>query len=118
MSDKGIFIDCCMTGFCCGYRRDSHFGGVSYMPDEVVPPGIDVYFKNGERFIPVDKDDTCIYLEKLNNGFTRCSIHEKRPRTCRLYNCLTEKKVKYLNVIVRETEGKVNNGSTDTNTTE
>jgi len=91
-----------MTGYCCGYRRDSYFGGASYMPDEVIPEGVKTYEKDSEHFIPVDKEDTCIYLVKLNNGFTRCSIHEKRPMTCRLYNCLTEKKVRYLHVIAEE----------------
>jgi len=101
-----MFVDCCMTGYCCGYRRDSYFGGVSYMPDEAVPEGVQTYWKDNEKFIPVDADDVCVYLEKLNNGFTKCSIHDKRPRTCRLYSCLTEKKVKYLSVIVEELKGK------------
>lgn len=95
-------IDCCMTGYCCGYRRDSYFGGVSYMEDEEVPVGVITVEKNGERFIPVDDDDVCIYLEKLNNGFARCGIHEEKPRTCKLYNCLTIKKAKYVQVIVDE----------------
>ena len=100
------FVDCCMTGYCCGYRRESHFGGVSYMPDEAIPEGVETYEKEGEHFIPVDDDNVCIYLEKLNNGFTRCSIYNKRPRTCRLYNCLTEKKVKQINVIIEELKAK------------
>ena len=101
-----MFVDCCMTGYCCGYRRDSHFGGVSYMPDEEIPEGVKTYHRDGENFIPVDDNDTCIYLEKLNNGFTRCSIHGKRPRTCRLYNCLTEKKVIQITDIVNELKEK------------
>ena len=101
-----MFVDCCMTGYCCGYRRESHFGGVSYMPGEDIPEGIETYEKEGEYFIPVDGQDTCIYLEKLNNGFTRCSVHDKRPRTCRLYNCLTEKKVKYLSIIIEGLKDK------------
>ena len=101
-----MMVDCCMTGYCCGYRRDSYFGGVSYMPDEEIPEGIETYKKDGEHFILVDDEDTCIYLEKLNNGFTRCSIYDKRPRTCRLYNCLTEKKVKYIGVIIEELKDK------------
>ena len=76
------------------------------MPDETVPDDVETYEKDGEYFIPVNDDDVCIYLEVLNNGFTRCSIHEKKPRTCRLYNCLTEKKVNYINVIVNELKGK------------
>ena len=76
------------------------------MPDEEIPDGVQTYTKDSERFIPVDEDDTCVYLKKLNNGFTRCGIHDKRPRTCRLYNCLTEKKVRYLNAIVDELRGK------------
>ena len=76
------------------------------MPGEEIPEGVETYEKDGEHFIPVDDDDVCIYLEVLNNGFTRCSIHEKKPRTCKLYNCLTVKKVKYINVIVNELKGK------------
>lgn len=76
------------------------------MPDEPVPCGVETYERDGEHFIPVDKDDTCIYLVKLDNGFTRCSIHEKRPRTCRLYNCLTEKKIVYLRAIVDELKAR------------
>jgi Fe-S-cluster containining protein len=91
-----------MTGYCCGYRRDSHFGGSSYMPGEPVPEGVETYERDGEHFIPVDADDICVHLVKLNNGFTRCAIHDKRPKTCRLYSCLTEKKVVYLNAIAEE----------------
>jgi len=40
-----------MCGYCCGYRRDTYFGGSSY--------------EDGTT-IPVDEDDVCIYLEKLN----------------------------------------------------
>jgi Fe-S-cluster containining protein len=76
------------------------------MPDEKIPDGVATYEKDGEHFIPVDDEDICIYLERLDNGFTRCGIHEKRPRTCRLYNCLTEKKVRYLGVIVDELQRK------------
>jgi len=76
------------------------------MPDEKVPNGVTTYKKNGECFIPVDDEDTCIYLERLDNGFTRCGIHEKRPRTCRLYDCLTEKKVRYLRAIADELEAR------------
>ena len=76
------------------------------MPDEDIPAGIETYEKDGEYFIPVDGDDVCIYLEKLNNGFTRCRIHDKRPRTCRLYNCMTVNKVKQINVIIEELKGK------------
>ena len=72
------------------------------MPDEPVPEGVETYDRDGEHFIPVDEDDICIYLGKLNNGFTRCGIHDKRPRTCRLYSCLTKKKAVYLEAIAAE----------------
>lgn len=94
------FVDCVMCGYCCGYRRDSHFGGCSYSKDEKVPSNITT-IKDEEGFtIPVDKDDTCIYLEKLNNGFARCSIQDKKPKMCKLYSCMTLKKARYLQTIV------------------
>ncbi|KYK22694.1 hypothetical protein AYK24_00270 [Thermoplasmatales archaeon SG8-52-4] len=76
------------------------------MPDEEVPENIEVV-KSEEGFtIPVDEDDVCIYLEKLDNGFTRCTIQDKKPRMCKLYYCLTENKVKRLKVIVDELKEK------------
>jgi len=101
-----FFVDCCRTGYCCGYRRDSYFGGVSYQQGEIIPDGVEVYEKEGEWFIPVDEEDTCIYLEKLNNGFTSCRIHDKRPKTCKFYNCLTEKKIVQLQPIIEHLKGK------------
>lgn len=109
-----MFVECCRTGYCCGYRRDSYFGGVSFQPDEVVPPGVEVIFRDGERFIPVDEDDVCIYLKKLDNGFAECGIHDKKPLTCRLYNCMTVKKAKYVQVIVDELKEKADNGYANT----
>jgi len=95
-------VDCIMCGYCCGYRRETHFGGASYAPDEKVPDGIEVV-KSEEGFtIPVDEDDTCVYLEKLDNGFARCSIHEKRPIMCRLFYCLPKQKARQLQTIVDE----------------
>ena len=101
-----LFVDCVRSCFCCGYRRDSHFGVVSYLEDETIPDDVQTIKRDDEYFIPVDDDDTCIYLVKENNGFTSCGIHDKRPRTCRLYSCLTEKKVKYLEVITDELREK------------
>lgn len=76
------------------------------MPDEEVPEGIEVV-KTEEGFtIPVDEDDVCIYLEKLDNGFTRCTIQDKKPRMCKLYYCLPENKVKQLQVIIEELKEK------------
>jgi len=108
MNDRKIKdkVECIMCGYCCGYRRNYEFGGASYMPDEEVPENIEVV-KSEEGFtIPVDEDDVCIYLEKLDNGFTRCTIQDKKPRMCKLYYCLTENKVKRLKVIVDELKEK------------
>lgn len=76
------------------------------MADETIPSGIVTIEKEGKQYIPVDEWDVCIYLEKLNNGFTRCLIHNKKPRMCRLYNCLTEKKIKYIQAITEELKDK------------
>ncbi len=76
------------------------------MEGETIPEGVETIKKGNEYFIPVDKDDTCIYLEKLNNGFSRCKIHDKRPKTCQLYNCLTEKKITQLKPIIEYLRGK------------
>ena len=101
-----FFVDCVQCGYCCGYRRDSNFGGCSYSEDEIVPP--DIITTPGEfgPTVPVDEDDTCIYLVKLNNGFAKCMIQDKKPKMCKLYYCLTEKKVKYLRVITEELQTK------------
>ncbi len=95
-----FFLDCIQCGHCCGYRRDSHFGGCSYSENEKIPPGIKTIKKGNEFFIPVDENDVCVYLVKLNNGFAKCGIQDKKPNVCKLYNCLTEKKIRYLQVIV------------------
>ncbi len=95
-------LDCIQCGYGCGYRRDYHFGGVAYAHDEPVPKGVEAYWTEEGYAIPVDQDDVCIYLEKLDNGFTRCKIHDKKPRVCKLYYCLTEAKVRQLQTIVDE----------------
>ena len=98
-------VDCCRTGYCCGNGRDSALGDWAYV-DEPVPEGVTTIEKDGEYLLPVDDDGTCIYLEIHDNGFTSCSIQDKKPKMCALYNCLTEKKIKYINVIVEELKGK------------
>ena len=95
-------VDCIMCGYCCGYRRETEFGGASYAFDEEVPDGIEVVKDEWGYTIPVDEDDTCIYLEKLDNGFARCSIHDKRPNMCRLFYCLPQQKARQLQTIVNE----------------
>jgi Fe-S-cluster containining protein len=95
-----VSVECVMCGYCCGYRRDSHFGGCSYAESEVIPPGIYTVPGSDGTTIPVDSDDVCIYLEKLDNGFARCSIQSEKPAMCKLYNCLTLKKARYLQAIV------------------
>ena len=99
-------VDCIMCGFCCGYRRESEFGGVSYAVGETVPEGVEVVKKGEDFMIPVDEDDTCIYLKKLDNGFARCSIHDKRPEMCRKFYCLPEQKARQLLPIVEELKEK------------
>lgn len=111
------FIECCRTGHCCGLYRnhsnDKHSEGiVAYVKGEKIPEGVETTQIDEDNFIPVNEKGTCIYLEKLNNGFTKCSIYEKRPKMCRLYNCLTEKKIRYLGIIIEELKS---NGCTDTN---
>lgn len=101
-----MMVDCCMTGYCCGYRRESYFGGCAYSENEAIPKDVITEKRGNEYYIPVDEDDVCIYLEKQNNGFARCGIHEKKPKMCKLYNCLTEKKIKYISVIVEDLKAK------------
>ena len=84
-------LECIQCGFCCGYRRDSHFGGCSYLDGTMVP---------------VDENDVCIHLEVLNNGFTRCGIHKLRPEMCSLYYCLMEQKISSLCNIIKHIEKK------------
>ena len=95
-------VDCIMCGYCCGYRRDTPFGGASYAFDEEVPEGIEVVETDEGYTIPVDEDDTCIYLEKLDNGFARCSIHDRKPIMCKKFYCLTQQKARQLQTIVNE----------------
>lgn len=95
-------LTCIQCGYGCGYRRDTPFGGVSYGLDEEVPEDVEIVERNGEKFIPVDENDTCIYLVKFDNGFTKCGIHEKKPKTCRLFYCLPEQKARQLQIIVDE----------------
>ena len=95
-------LQCVMCGYCCGFRRETQFGGCSYEKNEPVPEGIEVE-KTDEGFtIPVDEDDICIYLKKLDNGFARCGIHDKRPKMCRLFYCLPVQKARQLQTIVDE----------------
>lgn len=104
MMDKLIGeLDCIRCGYCCGYRRDSHFGGCSYSEEEEIPEGIEV---NENKTIPVDEDDICIYLKKLDNGFAICRIHDKRPIMCRLYYCMIETKIKELGKVKKFLEEK------------
>jgi Fe-S-cluster containining protein len=95
-------VDCVMCGYCCGYRRETEFGGASYAENEPIPEGIKVKKTDEGYTILVDEDDTCIYLEKLDNGFARCSIHDKRPKMCKLFYCLTQQKARQLQTIVDE----------------
>ena len=99
-------LDCIQCGFCCGYRRDSEFGGAMYEIGDPVPEGIEVVETELGFVIPVDEDDVCIYLEKLDNGFTRCTIQDKKPKMCKLFYCLTEQKVRQLQTIVDELKSK------------
>lgn len=100
------FVDCIRCGNCCGYGRDSALGDWSYTDGEKVPEGVDVIERNGEYLLPVDNDGVCVYLIKHDNGFTSCRIHDRKPRMCALYNCLTEKKVRYLQDVVVRLKGK------------
>lgn len=100
MSKKCIGeLDCIMCGYCCGYRRDSQFGGCSYSKEERVPEGIIVVEEDDSFRIPVDENDTCIYLKKLDNGFAICTIQDKKPDMCKLYYCMIERKIKELDKI-------------------
>lgn len=100
MAEKCIGeVDCMMCGYCCGYRRDSHFGGCSYSKEETIPDGVIVIEEEDCFRIPVDEDDTCIYLNKLDNGFAICSIHDKKPNMCKLYYCMLETKIRELDKI-------------------
>ena len=100
MSKKYIGeLDCIMCGYCCGYRRDSFFGGCSYSKDEGVPDGIVVMEEEDGFRIPVDENDTCIYLKPLDNGFAVCTIHDKKPLMCKLYYCMIERKIRELDKI-------------------
>ena len=80
-------LDCIQCGYCCGYRRETPFGGAEW--------------EDGTK-TPVDEDDVCIHLEKLDNGFTRCAIHYEKPKQCNLYYCLIECKIRQLQVIIDE----------------
>lgn len=95
-------LDCIQCGYCCGYRRDYYFGGCEYADGESIPLGVETV----GRAIPVDKDDVCIYLEKLNNGFARCRIQEEKPNMCKLFYCLPEQKVRQLKPIIEHLKGK------------
>ena len=97
-----MFVDCVSCGNCCGYRRDSALGDWSFSQEEGVPEGVSVVEKDEVFMTPVDNDGTCIYLEVLNNGFTRCKIHDNKPKMCALYNCLTEKKIRYLQDVIHD----------------
>lgn len=92
-------VDCIMCGYCCGYRRDSYFGGCSYSKKEDVPEDITVIEGEDGFRIPVDKDDTCIYLNKLDNGLAICKIQDKKPLMCKLYYCMIERKIRELDKV-------------------
>ena len=98
-------VDCIQCGFCCGYRRETAFGGCSYGREERVPNAVDVVETEEGYTVPTDADDVCIYLSRLDNGFARCSIHDKRPKMCRLFYCLKEQKARQLQTIVDELRG-------------
>ena len=100
-----MLVDCCRTGYCCGNGRDSALGDWAYI-DEPVPEGVETIERNGEYLLPVDENGTCAYLLIHNNGFTSCGIHDKKPKMCALYNCLTEKKVVYLDAIIKKLKEK------------
>jgi len=91
-------VTCIQCGYGCGYRRDTPFGGCSYAEDEKIPDDIETR----DRTIPVDENDVCIYLEVLDNGFTKCTIHEKKPKMCKLFYCNTKQKARQLQTIVDE----------------
>jgi len=92
-------VDCIMCGYCCGYRRDSDFGGCSYSKEEYVPEDI-IVIEDEEGFrIPVDDNDTCIYLKPLDNGMAVCKIQDKKPKMCKLYYCMIERKIRELDKI-------------------
>ena len=99
-------LDCMQCGYCCGYRRGDEFGGAFYGKNETVPFGVTVIFEPYGARIPVDDDDVCIYLEKLDNGFARCSIQDKKPSMCKLYFCLIERKIKVLSEIKKHLEAQ------------
>jgi len=103
---KEFFVDCVRCGWCCGYRRDSVFGGCSYASDEKISADIVVIDGDLGPTIPVDEDDICIYLSKLNNGFAICRIQDKKPRMCKLFNCLTEQKVRQLRPVIETLKEK------------
>jgi len=95
-------VDCIMCGYCCGYRRTIDFGGASYGRKETVPEDVLVKETSEGFTIPVDADDTCVYLVKLDNGFARCGIHDKSPLMCKLFYCLPKQKARQLLPIVDE----------------
>ena len=107
-------VDCLWCGWCCGYRRDSEFGGCEYAEDEPIPPDV----KTDGLTVLVDEEDTCIYLEKLDNGFTRCTIQDKKPIQCRLFNCLTRQKIRNLKPIIEHLEREAEIGDSYHNTTQ
>lgn len=98
-------VECIHCGYCCGYRRDSTFGGVFYSNGEEIPEDVITVAEDNFR-IPVDENDVCIYLEKLDNGFNRCKIYDRKPIMCSNHYCLTEKKIKVLRQIIEELKVK------------
>lgn len=92
-------LDCIMCGYCCGHRRDSFFGGCSYSKDENIPEDVIVVEEDACFKIPVDENDTCIYLNKLDNGFAVCTIQDKKPLMCKLYYCMIETKIRELDAV-------------------
>lgn len=98
-------LDCVMCGHSCGYRSDVPCN-VFYEKNESVPDGVEVIKTEKGYELPVDQDNVCIYLEKLDNGFTRCGIHDKKPRMCKAFYCLPQHKVRQLQVIIEELKTK------------
>ena len=99
-------VDCIKCGRCCGYQKDSFFGGCYYSFEEKVPTGIRT-IKEADGFrIPTDKNDVCIYLYQSDNGFAVCTIQDKKPNMCKLYYCMLETKVNALKDIISYLEEK------------
>jgi len=102
-------VECISCGICCGHQRDYPFGGCSYSKEEPIPTGVKVIQEGDNYRIPVDNNDVCIYVEVLDNGFTKCKIHDKKPLMCKYYYCLLEQKITSLKRIIEYLEKKCEN---------